>query len=63
MSFMEMNEITQKDYEKFFKKNKEVNIAIKAYNLADRVYSPYYFKGGGMKGKIQDIFGQLILSN
>jgi len=26
MSFIEMNEITQKDYEKFFKKNKEVNI-------------------------------------
>lgn len=26
MSFIEMNEITQKDYEKFFKKHKEVNI-------------------------------------
>jgi len=33
MSFIEMNEITQKDYEIFFKKHKEVNIGSASVNL------------------------------
>lgn len=40
-----------------------VDVATDMYNLAVKVYSPYYVKGPGLKRKVQDFLGQYLLSS